>query len=59
MKLEAKTRLNAFAVGVDYAFGPGITFMGGIDRYNWEDNENNPANENSFTALTVGGYISF
>lgn len=52
-------QLNAFAIGVDYAFGPGITFMGGIDRYSWEDNENNPAAENSFTALTVGSYISF
>jgi predicted porin len=51
--------VNAFAVGVDYALGPGITLLGGIDRYNYEDNDNNPENENSFTSLTVGGYISF
>ena len=51
--------VNAFAVGVDYALGPGIILMGGIDRYNWEDDANDPAAENSFTALTVGGFMSF
>ena len=51
--------VNAFAVGVDYALGPGITVTGGIDRYNWEDAGNDPANENSYTALTVGGFLSF
>ena len=33
--------------------------MGGIDRYNWEDAGNDPANENSYTALTVGGILFF
>ena len=33
--------------------------MGGIDRWNYEDNASNPANENSFTTLTVGGIVYF
>ena len=51
--------VTGFAVGVDYAFGPGIILMGGIDRWNYEDNASNPANENSFTTLTVGGIVYF
>ena len=51
--------VNGFAVGVDYALGPGIIVMGGIDRWNYEDNANNSADENSFTTLTAGAAIFF
>ena len=51
--------VTGFAVGIDYAFGPGMILSGGIDRWNYEDNASNPANENSFTTLTVGSYIYF
>ena len=51
--------VNGFAVGVDYAFGPGIVLMGGIDRWSYEDNAGNPTNENSFTTITAGGIVYF
>ena len=52
-------QVSGFAMGLDYAFAPGITLMGGIDRYDYEDNLGAAANENSFTTATIGGFISF
>jgi predicted porin len=56
---DGEDEVTGFAVGIDYAFGPGIILMGGIDRWNYEDNASNPADENSFTTLTAGSIIYF
>jgi len=51
--------LSTYAIGFNYAYGPGMTIRAGVEQYDWDDNAGVATAEQTATSVTVGTRISF
>jgi outer membrane protein OmpU len=51
--------LSVFGIGVNYAYGPGMTLRAGVKNYDWHDNTSTATAEQTATTVTVGTRVNF
>ena len=51
--------LSVFGIGVNYAYGPGMSLRAGVKNYDWRDNAGAATAEQTATTVTVGTRVSF
>ena len=54
-----KDELSVFGIGVNYAYGPGMSLRAGVKNYDWRDNAGAATAEQTATTVTVGTRVNF